>query len=254
MKHTDFSSLAEELAGHVEGVVDGYRLVSCVGSTRSEAFGSGGTDLTRSLVSGDDVAAQVHRFASDVQDRHETGPAAFAWVVLRKTGKSGNVAASAPFQVGGESPAAALTNLRDAAVSRAIDMGPLTLNLLAKLLTHSITERKEARKSEFEMATAVAGMIGAAEADDDSAKWESLASAAKDLGPVAAQAVGAWVQSMGLGEGGPAAQTAEAVASQIRGLPESERAKLVAAILTELGIETPGASKDEGDAAPAGDA
>lgn len=232
----DVFAIAEELSAYVDGgAIEEYRLVSHVGSTRADALSATGRDLTRDLVSGDNVTAQIQRFIVDAQERHEDGPTAYLYICIRRTGRSGNLGTSRPIPVGGEDARAVLTDMRDRALAAAIDVIPGTQRLLSDLLKHFISKESEVARSEKELAISLAQMAGAAEAGDDSARWQSMAAAAEHLGPALRDAVGAWRASQGAeGQIDPSTMTAEDLADLLRRAPASAREAIARAIYEQM--------------------
>jgi hypothetical protein len=156
--------------------------------------------------------------------------------VLRKSGKAGNLACTAPIRIGGATTAEA--TLEQQALARAVAMGPQTLDTMRALLQESMRHQRETLESERELAVVLAQMHGAAEAGDEGARWQAMADAAQHLSPVLRTAVQAWMASQGASAGPePEDMDAEDLADVLRRASPEAREAVVRSILAEVGID-----------------
>lgn len=223
----DFSVLAAQLAEKVDGaVLEEFRIVLHVGATREAALGREGRDHEWSLSSeAGDVVSQIATILIDGTERHDGGPAAYAWFVLRQRGKTGNVAITPAIPIGGEDARGALVKQREDAVAALAAMAPETLRLIGGLLRTAHEQLTQARANELNAVATMAEAIGYASAGDENSKAAAMAEAAGAVAPVLQEAVAAWRAS--LEKGGAPPQTYEDFTAVWNAMPDDVKARVM---------------------------
>lgn len=240
MVDSDDYVVAQALEKHIDGLVEQHRVLAHIGDKRSQALHSEGrhSEVLELSTEAGDVQSQIASYVREVREAHARGPHCFAWFVLRRESKAGNVAVSHAVPIGGESQREVEASVSERALAKAVDMGPMVLQAVMKAFNNVMAEYRLLSAHYLEARVAIADMNARAEAGDETAKWEAVAESVRELGPMARQAISAWLSSRGVDTGpDPAAMSKEDFVAVFNGLPNDVKAAFIQELREALAQE-----------------
>jgi hypothetical protein len=167
-----------------------YHVVAGIGGTRAEALGSEGRDGRIGIEPGDDPSTAILAFAEARLRAHDQAPRALLYLVLRRSGRQGNVAVSRPIPIGTRTVEGELSGIRGRAESIIFESHNKIVEDYGRWSNMALQLAFSALKAERDTAIDFEGLAATVEAEARAGSSGTQAALIEALRPVIAGVAG----------------------------------------------------------------